>query len=65
MVREDVIQKTLYLTETPIFAVHQFLKSFAEINFCDSSILKNFAGINYRDITVWELKKESNFAVLA
>ena len=42
---EDLIQKALYQTETPIFAVHKFLKIFTQINFCESPILKNFAGI--------------------
>jgi len=40
--REDLIQKTLYQTETQIFEFHRFLKNFAGIDFCEYPILKNF-----------------------
>ena len=58
---EDLIQKTLWQTETSIFAVHQFLKNYAGINFCGSQILKNFAEIDFRESTFWGSKKVENF----
>ena len=50
-------KKKLYRTETLIFAVHEFLKNFAGINFRKSPILKTFAGVNFRELTFWGVKK--------
>ena len=40
-----------------IFAIREFLKNFAGINFRESTILKNFAGINFRESAFSGVKK--------
>ena len=46
--REDVVQKTVYQTKFLIF-VHQFLKNFVGINFCDSRVLRVNKEIEFCD----------------
>ena len=40
-----------------IFAIRQFLKNFAGINFRESPMVKDFAGINFRESTILGVKK--------
>ena len=54
--REDLIQKTLYQTETPIFLVHQFLKKNGN-RFSRITNFENFARIDFRELTLLRIKK--------